>query len=89
MKNPLAGFWQAGSFIAGLVIGISIMIPMFAMMLTNPGDWQMIWLLGALIVFAIGLKLQALITIKPRYRRTMAPELGVLPVRFIEVKLER
>jgi len=89
MKNPLAGFWQAGSFIAGLLIGISIMIPMFAMMLTNPGDWQMVWILGALIVLAVGLKLQALITIQPRHRRTIPPELGVLPVRFTELKLER
>ena len=89
MKNPLARFWQAGSFIAGLLIGISIMIPMFAMLLTNPGDWQMVWVLGALIVLAVGLKLQALITIKPRHRRTIAPELGVLPVRFMELKLEQ
>jgi peptidoglycan/LPS O-acetylase OafA/YrhL len=89
MKNPLTGLWQAGSFIAGLLIGISIMIPMFAMMLTNPGDWQMVWVLGALIVLAVGLKLQALNTIKPRQRRTLAPERGVLPVRFVELKLER
>jgi hypothetical protein len=89
MKNPLARFWQAGSFIAGLLIGVSIMIPMFAMMVTNPGDWQMVWVFGALIVLALGLKLQAVITIKPRHRRTIAPELGVLPVRFMELKLEQ
>ena len=89
MKNPLARFWQAGSFIAGLLIGISIMIPMFAMLLTNPGDWQMVWVLGALIVLAVGLKLQALNTIKPRHRRTIVPVLGVLPVRFMELKLEQ
>jgi hypothetical protein len=89
MKNPLARFWQAGSFIAGLLIGVSIMIPMFAMMVTNPGDWQMVWVFGALIVLALGLKLQAVITIKPRHRRTIAPELGALPVRFMELKLEQ
>jgi hypothetical protein len=89
MKNPVARFWQAGSFIAGFLIGVSIMIPMFAMMLTNPGDWQMVWVLGALIVLTVGLKLQALITVKPRHRRTIAPELGVLPVRFMELKLEQ
>jgi hypothetical protein len=89
MKNPLARFWQAGSFIAGLLIGVSIMIPMFAMMATNPGDWQMVWVFGALIVLTVGLKLQAVITIKPRHRRTIAPELGVLPVRFMELKLEQ
>jgi cytochrome c biogenesis protein CcdA len=89
MKNLLARFRRAGSFIAGLLIGFSIMIPMFAMMLTNPSDWQIVWILGALIVLALGLKLQALITFKPRHRRTIAPKLGVLPVRFVELKLEQ
>jgi hypothetical protein len=89
VKNPLAGFWQAGSFIAGLLIGISIMMPMFAMMLTNPGNWQMLWVFAALIVLAVGIKLQAVITFEPRHRRRMAPKLEVLPVRFMELKLER
>jgi Na+/melibiose symporter-like transporter len=89
MKTPLASFRQAGSFIAGLLIGVAIMIPMFAMMLTNPGDGQIVWVLGALVVLALGLKLRAVIAIKPRDRRTIAPELGVLPVRFMELKLER
>ena len=89
MKNSLARFRQAGSFIAGLLIGVSIMIPMFAMMLTNPGDWQMVWVLGALIVLALGLKLRAVIAVKPRDRRTVAPAPEVLPVRFMELKLEQ
>jgi hypothetical protein len=49
----------------------------------------MVWVFGALIVLALGLKLQAVITIEPRHRRTMAPGLGVLPVRFMELKLEQ
>jgi predicted tellurium resistance membrane protein TerC len=89
MKNPLARFRQAGSFVAGFLIGLSIMIPMFAMMATNLGNWQMVWVLGALIVLAVGLKLKALNTIKPRHRHTIALELGVLPVRFVELKFER
>jgi Na+/melibiose symporter-like transporter len=89
VKNALARFWQAGSFVAGLLIGIAIMMPMFAMMLTNPGDWQLAWVLGALVVLVIGLKLKALNTVKPRHLRTIALELGVLPVRFVELKLER
>ena len=89
MKNALAGFWQAGSFVAGLLIGISIMMPMFAMMLTNPGDWQMVWVLGALVVLAVGIKLKALNTINPRHRHTIVLELGVLPVGFVELKFER
>ena len=88
MKNALARFRQAGSFIAGLLIGVSIMMPMFAMMLTNADEWQMVWIFGTLIVLALGLRLQAVITIKPRHRRTITPGLGVLPVRFMELKLE-
>ena len=89
MKSPLARFRQAGSFIAGLLIGVSIMMPMFAMMLTNADDWQMVCVFGTLIVLALGLKLQAVITIKPRHRRTIVSGLGVLPVRFMELKLEQ
>ena len=89
MKNPLARFRQAGSFTAGLLIGVSIMIPMFAMLVTNLGDWQMAWILGALIVLALGLKLQALLTGKPRHRRKITPDLAVLPVGFLDPQLER
>ena len=85
MKNPLARFRQAGSFIAGLLIGLSIMIPMFAMMLTSPGDWQMLWVIGALIIVALGLTLQFVITAKPRHRRTLDPGLGALPLRLMDL----
>jgi len=88
MKNPVARFRQAGSFIAGVLIGVAIMIPMFAMMLTNPGDWQMVWVFGALVVLTLGLKLRT-IAIKPRRRRMIASPLGILPVRFMELKLEQ
>ena len=89
MKNHLARFREAGSFTAGLLIGVSIMIPMFAMLVTNLGDWQMAWILGALIVLALGLKLQSLLTRKSRHPRKIAPDLGVLPVGFMEPQLER
>jgi hypothetical protein len=87
MTNLLARFQQAGSFIAGLLIGISIMIPMVAMMVTNLGDWEMHWLLGALIVLVVGLKLQFAL-IKPSRPRTPAPEPEALPVTLMELKLE-
>jgi hypothetical protein len=87
MKNLLARFRQAGSFIAGLLIGISIMIPMFAMMVTNLDDWEMHWVLGTLIVLALGLKLQFAL-IKPSRPRTRAPELGAPPVILMELKFE-
>jgi cytochrome b subunit of formate dehydrogenase len=87
MKNLLARFRQAGSFIAGLLIGISIMIPMFAMMVTNLGGWEMHWILGAVIVLALGLKLQFAI-IEPDRPRTLVPAPGALPVTLMELKLE-
>lgn len=64
------------------------MIPMFAMLVTDL-DWQMAWVLGALIVFALGLELQIFLTTKPHHRRTAAPNPGVLPVGFMEPQLER
>jgi len=85
MKNPLARFRQAGSFIAGLLIGVSIMIPMFAMMVTNLGDWQMVCVFGALIVLALGITLQVVITAKPRHRRTIDTKLGAFPIRLMEL----
>jgi hypothetical protein len=62
---------------------------MFAMMLTNPGDWQMVWIPCVVVVLTLGLKLRAVNTIERRDRRTMAPEPLVLPVGFMELKLER
>jgi len=38
MKNTLARCWQAGSFIAGLFIGLSIMVPVFAMVVVYSGE---------------------------------------------------
>lgn len=43
MKNPLAIFQEAGSFIAGLLIGLSIVVCGFAMMVVDPRDWQAFW----------------------------------------------
>ncbi len=89
MRKHVTRFRHAGSFTAGLLIGLSIMLPMFAMMLTNPGDWQLAWVFGALVVLAVGIKLQAVVTIKARRRRTIAPKVRLLPVGFMEMKLEQ
>ena len=92
MKNFLEGFEQAGSFIAGLLVGIAIMIPMLAMMMTNLDDWEMHSVLGALIVLALGLKLQFALVKRSR-PRTPAPKPGALPLPALpfpvmELKLE-
>ena len=51
MKNPLARCRKAGSFIAGLFIGLSIMVPVFAMVAANPSDWQTFLVFGAPIEY--------------------------------------
>jgi hypothetical protein len=84
VKNPLARFRQAGSFIAGLLIGLSIMIPMFAMIVADPGDWPMGWVFGSLIIVALALMLQVGLTARPQRRRTSDPGLGALPVGRVD-----
>jgi hypothetical protein len=90
MKNTLAIVQEAGSFIAGLLIGLSIVIFVFAMMVVDPGDWQAFWGgFGAPIILAVGLALQVVVTTTARRGRTTAPELGALPIGFIELSHER
>lgn len=67
MKTYLARFREAGSFIAGVLIGLSILAPVFAMMVV---DSSALWVFGALIILALGLALQVVATTKPRHRRT-------------------
>jgi multisubunit Na+/H+ antiporter MnhB subunit len=69
MKTSLARFRKAGSFIAGLLIGLSLVLFAFAMMVVDPSDWQSLWVFGAAITLALGLKLQVVVTTKPRQRR--------------------
>jgi hypothetical protein len=89
MKNSLARFREAGSFIAGLVIGISIVVPVFAMMVADPSGWQTLCVFGAPIILGLGLTLQFVVTAKPRHRRTAHPEPGALPIRFMELSHEQ
>lgn len=89
MKNSLARFREAGSFIAGLLIGLSIVVPVFAMTIADPTDWQTLWIFGAPIIFALGLALQIAVTSDPRQWRTTDPELGALPVGLMECGHER
>jgi hypothetical protein len=84
MKNPLARFRQAGSFIAGLLIGLSIMIPMFGMIVADPGDWPMAWVFGSLIIVALAFTLQVVITTRPQRQRTLDPGLNVLPIGWVD-----
>ena len=73
MKNLLAIFREAGSFIAGLLIGLSIVVFVFAMMVADPSDQQALWgVFGAPIILAAGLTLQVVVTTTARRRRSLA-----------------
>jgi hypothetical protein len=80
MKNVVARFRQGGSFIAGLLIGLSIVVPVFAMMIGDPGDWQILWGFGAATILALGLTLQVVVTARSRHQRSTDLELRALPV---------
>jgi hypothetical protein len=88
MKNPLARFPDGASFVAGLLIGLSILILVFAMMVAEPGDLQALWVFGALTLLAFGFALQAVVlpvrSIGARQRRAWRPH-----VRFMGLSFER
>jgi hypothetical protein len=63
------------------LIGVSIVAPVFALMVVNPTDWQMFLVFGAPIILALGITLQAVITAKPRHQRTINTAPGWHAVR--------
>ena len=69
MKSRLARLPGAGSFVAGLVIGAAILTPVFATIVAEPGDWQALWILGALTLLALGFLLQAVVTARQKLPR--------------------
>ena len=62
MKKALGRFRDAGSFIAGILIGLSIVVPVIALTGANTTAWQAFLVLGAPIVLALGITLQAVLT---------------------------
>jgi len=89
MKNPLARFPDAGSFSAGFLIGISILMPVFPMMVAEPDDWQALSIFGAPAILALGFLLQVVVTAKPRHSRATMPDPGVRRIRFMGSSFER
>ena len=69
MKNSLARFREAGSFIAGILIGVSIVVLVFASIGANTSGWQTLLVFGSPIILTLGMTLQAVITAKPRHER--------------------
>ena len=86
MMKSSATFRDVSSFIAGGLVGLSIGVPVLAMMDEFTGAWQTLLVLGALIILALGITLQiaATHTNKPRPRRTAARALHVLPIKLME-----
>ena len=76
-----ANFRDAGSFLAGILIGLSIMVPVFAAMVVNLTNWETFLLFGAPIILALGITLQAVITAKARHQRASSTALGWHAVR--------
>jgi hypothetical protein len=81
MKNSLAGFRDAGSFIAGILIGLSIMVPVFALLVVDITDWQLLLLFGAPVILVLGITLHVIISAKARHVRTISMAPGWHAVR--------
>lgn len=79
MNNARAKYGEAGSFIAGVLIGASIVVPVITMTISDPNGWQTLEVFGALVALALGLALQFIVTAKPRRPQGDEPELGALP----------
>ena len=71
MTSRMARFRQSGSLIAGLLIGLSIVVATFAATDAASGAWQALLIFGPPVVFVLGLALQVLVTAEPR--RRLAP----------------
>jgi hypothetical protein len=70
MKNHLAEFRDTVSFIAGILIGLSIMVLLFAGMAVELTGWQMLLLLFvAPVILTVGVTLQVIITSKAPHGR--------------------
>ena len=76
MKNALTRFREADSFIAGILIGLSMLATVFAMTVVDSGDWHILWVFGAPILLALGLTLQRVVLAKAGYVPMTAPEPG-------------
>jgi hypothetical protein len=81
MKNSVATLRDAGSFVAGILIGLSVVVPVFALTVVNLTDWQTVLLYGAPFALAVGITLQAVITAKARHVRAISTAPGWHAVR--------
>ena len=64
MTNFLARCRQSGSFIAGLLIGLSIAVATFGATEADASPWRNFLVYGAPVILVLGLALQILVTAK-------------------------
>ena len=70
MKNH-ASIGEAASFVAGLPVGLSIVLAVFAMMVGDSVHRPALWLLPPLVALAFGLALQFVVVVtRGRSRQT-------------------
>jgi hypothetical protein len=81
LMNSPTNLRDVGSFLAGVLIGVSLMVPIFALIVVNLSHWQAFLLFGAPIILALGITLQAVITAKARHQRASCTALGWDAVR--------
>ena len=89
MTNFIARFRQAGSLVAGLLIGLSIVVAVSALLVLEASEWRTLWIFGAPVILAVGLTLQFVVTNKPAHRRLADAALGASPIRLLHVIHER
>jgi hypothetical protein len=68
MTNPLERIRPSGSFVAGLLIGLSIALATFAMTDPDSSAWRTLLIFGAPLILVLGFTLQVLVTSKASTR---------------------
>jgi formate/nitrite transporter FocA (FNT family) len=71
VKHSLLDFPHTGSFVAGLLIGLSIVVPVVATMGANAADWPTYLVFAAPVIFALGFTFQVIITSNARHRHAV------------------
>ena len=71
MKKTLASLRATGSFIAGILLGVSIVVLVIASTGANTTGGQTFLAFAAPIILAVGITLQSVLTAKSRRTRTV------------------
>jgi len=69
MNGSMAGFRKLGSFVAGIMIGSSMMIPVLVVTAEKWGRWQTLGLVSSGLLLLAGLALQAVVSVERKRDR--------------------